>query len=378
MDLMEKSLQEQLRIDSREIEARKALFKITDADTDLLESCRRDIGARIEAIVEAFYDEQIREPEIARIIGDKDTLARMHVSLRRYILDIFSGMIDEEYVVHRLQVGRIHERMGVTPKLYMSAIRQLYSQLGRELDALFGDDRACGRCAEVRESLHKVLLFDTQLVFDTYIGSLVSQVTAANKELEAHAAGLEAKVAERTRQLEDLSLRDPLTGLYNQRAFYESLRRELVIGQRRRRPLCLAYMDLNGFKALNDGQGHLAGDAVLRQVAEALTGCLRADDDVPARYGGDEFCAILPGVTAARAEAVCRRIAQAFDALTDSGVTFAIGIVEVDPDALATVDEVVRAADAAMYRAKAESHADGGHRVLLAPMLVAPVPDLSS
>jgi diguanylate cyclase (GGDEF)-like protein len=374
---MEKSLQEQLRIDEREIAARKALFHITDADIDCLFRCKSAIGAQIDDIVADFYAAQVQEAEIARIIGDRDTLQRMHVTMRRYILDIFSGLYDADYVAHRLKVGRVHERMGVTPKLYMSAVRMLYSHLGRRIDRLYGDDVDCGRCEALREALHKVMMFDTQLVFDTYIGSLIAQVNAANKELEAHAASLEDKVAERTRQLEDLSLRDPLTGLYNRRAFYEALRRELVIAERRRRPLALLYIDLNGFKAHNDAFGHLAGDQLLHQVADSLSACLRADDDIAARYGGDEFCVILPGTRAARAEGVCRRVAERFESTSKSGVTFAFGIVEVGPDAWAATDEVVRMADEAMYRAKARSHAEGGHRVEIAAALVTPPPDLS-
>jgi diguanylate cyclase len=85
-----------------------------------------------------------------------------------------------------------------------------------------------------------------------------------------------------------LARTDPLTGLLNVRAFREGLEEEISRARRQDAGLCLAVVDLNGFKAVNDTFGHAAGDALLRKVASMMRDCVRADD-LTARIGGDEF-----------------------------------------------------------------------------------------
>lgn len=83
------------------------------------------------------------------------------------------------------------------------------------------------------------MMLDTRFVFDTYISSLVSEVDVARDELGNYTIGLEETINDRTRQLRELSLRDSLTGLYNQRAFYKQLRRELSYAERLQEPLSI-------------------------------------------------------------------------------------------------------------------------------------------
>lgn len=364
MNLTEKTLLEQLGITEREIERRKQLFDIGPRDAEILASCKKVILGHVEAIVQEFYDRQITHPEVAVLIGDRDTLVKLHGALTRYVVELFSGVYDSDYVHSRLIVGRVHKRIGVTPKLYMAALRLLFSILGRVIDTHVARDGNCVSCKDIHESLDKLLLFDTQLVFDTYIASLMMEVESARAEAEAHAARLEREVDERTEQLRQQSLRDPLTKLYNQRAFHDCLRRETAMAERYGKQLALLYMDLNGFKQVNDGDGHQVGDALLVAVAETIRSTIRRSD-MGFRYGGDEFCILLPDA-AGSGEALARRLCEAFDAGITRGVSFAIGIAETDGERFFDPDALVRAADRAMYVAKARAHAQGGHAIEVA------------
>jgi len=94
--------------------------------------------------------------------------------------------------------------------------------------------------------------------------------------------------------VQDQAITDGLTGLYNHRYFYERLEHEIARARRYATPVSLLMIDLDDFKAFNDRNGHLAGDAVLRGLAAVLQSELRQSLDVAARYGGEEFAVILP------------------------------------------------------------------------------------
>ena len=164
-------------------------------------------------------------------------------------------------------------------------------------------------------------------------------------------------ISERKRHEEDLTqqaLSDGLTGLLNRRAFDERLRVEADRAVAEGRPLSIALLDLDHFKAVNDRHGHPAGDRVLEQTAACLRSVSRFGDHV-ARIGGEEFAWILPGTDGAAAMQAAERVRRAMAdvELPDVGrVTLSIGVCE-----LATADDdrgkLYELADVALYRAKA-------------------------
>jgi diguanylate cyclase (GGDEF)-like protein len=178
-------------------------------------------------------------------------------------------------------------------------------------------------------------------------------------------ASLEHKVAKRTQELaaanerlELLTVTDPLTGLANRRRLTETLNIEWHRAQRGGGPVGAFMVDIDHFKLVNDRYGHLVGDACLKMVAAALAETIRITDLV-ARYGGEEFAVILPGAEADNTFAVAERARKAIEMLEMANadapsriVTASIGVAAVIPSAGATPEELLAAADSALYEAK--------------------------
>ena len=161
----------------------------------------------------------------------------------------------------------------------------------------------------------------------------------------------------RLRRSEALSVTDDLTQLYNSRYLNQVLRREAKRASRSGRPLSLLFLDLDGFKGINDAHGHLAGSRALVEAAAVIRRCAR-ETDVVARFGGDEFALILPDTGSEGAEAVGDRVRERLAAhsfLERNGLnlrlTASVGVATL-PDVAGSAEELVRAADMAMYQVK--------------------------
>jgi diguanylate cyclase (GGDEF)-like protein len=158
------------------------------------------------------------------------------------------------------------------------------------------------------------------------------------------------------RRLVEQAMRDPLTGIYNRRAFEEIAFRELSGTARSGESLSLLILDLDHFKEVNDRFGHSAGDALLRAASDTLRASLR-DEDFLCRWGGDEFCALLPRAARVQAESVARRILDAFQnfSFEHDGhrieVSISIGITSESSGSV-TLSQLVLAADNALYQVK--------------------------
>jgi diguanylate cyclase (GGDEF)-like protein len=150
---------------------------------------------------------------------------------------------------------------------------------------------------------------------------------------------------------------DALTGCSNRRAGREFLDSAFAHATARGRPLGALMIDLDHFKAVNDGHGHSMGDEVLQRAAAAARACLRGTD-VLARYGGEEFLAVLPDADERRLPQIAERIRAAVEATVCEGqrgvvrVTASIGAAAVPACGAATADELLECADDALYRAK--------------------------
>ncbi len=167
-----------------------------------------------------------------------------------------------------------------------------------------------------------------------------------------------ASVGREQRRTRDAAIRlstvDSLTGLYNRAYFFAALEREIARGDRSGRAFCLVMLDLDDLKAVNDRFGHIAGDQVLRSVADIVKGGVRKID-TPARYGGDEFVALLPETDPTGgwvvAEKIRLTVAEQGLPTIDPGPTVSVGVVSYPADGR-SADALLVSADRAMYASK--------------------------
>lgn len=179
---------------------------------------------------------------------------------------------------------------------------------------------------------------------------------ARNKELNATRIQLQ----EANAQLLKLVSIDGLTSIANRRHFDEVLAREARRCLRERQPLSLILCDIDGFKRYNDTYGHARGDDTLKRVAQAVEKTFRRAGDVAARYGGEEFAIVLPGIEARRAWLFADRLRRNIWRLTIPNavspvadrVTISAGVATAMPERIYLTEELIHAADTALYRAK--------------------------
>jgi diguanylate cyclase (GGDEF)-like protein len=219
----------------------------------------------------------------------------------------------------------------------------------------------------IREQIPVVeSLFETPVMPDEQLREIMDTAKEAlvirnlyeidkNKNLEVEKEKAEQKRAE----AEAKSETDPLTGVCNRRAFERAIDREFVVAKKNSWPLSVVFVDLDGFKAINDTHGHQAGDSMLQAVADTLRATLRSTDLV-ARLGGDEFVLLLPGIDAERVDKIAERLGQeargmkvtAPNGKTFSG-TLSLGLATLDATSpFATWQDMLAAADKALYHSK--------------------------
>ncbi|MCC7072390.1 MAG: diguanylate cyclase [Deltaproteobacteria bacterium] len=205
----------------------------------------------------------------------------------------------------------------------------------------------------------------------------LSQVQDSERRLEHEVEDRTKQLREANAELEKLALRDGLTGLYNHRFFQEAMTQELARAARYGNPLSLIFIDVDHFKNYNDLCGHPAGDTLLKELGRLLTATQDAPEfrfrgrlsDIVSRYGGEEFCIILPMTDGAgalvRADRVREMIAahpfERREVQPNGVISVSIGVASYPKDAIDKVG-LIKAADDAMLKAKRE----GRNRVVAA------------
>jgi diguanylate cyclase (GGDEF)-like protein len=244
--------------------------------------------------------------------------------LQLLVLFTIVGMLAGAYVIWDL--GRIFAGMGAV--------------MASET-AMSGFERRRDEVGTIMSSFNKMLLTIEQQAAE--INTFATRLDAAYKELESTNA-----------RLKETSFKDEVTGLYNRRFFSLRLEEELSRYRRFNHPVSVVLLDLDGFKAVNDEFGHTVGDDTLREVAQILMKHSRGIN-VVSRYGGDEFAVLLVETSKAGAQLYADRIRQIIEGYPFSHrrpITASFGIASLPDDEATTSENLIRAADEALYAAK--------------------------
>jgi diguanylate cyclase (GGDEF)-like protein len=197
----------------------------------------------------------------------------------------------------------------------------------------------------------------------TLLAFIISRATFVMRLREyrnnAYQADQQRELLESNERLQRLSFVDPLTNIANRRFLEMSISREWKLHARSGFQMSVLMIDIDWFKSFNDNYGHLAGDECLRQVATALENTVRRPTDLVTRYGGEEFCVLLPMTKKEGAICIVKRMMRAINCLDIphrgsplGSVTVSMGIASCLPDHVSGFDDLLRSADTALYNAK--------------------------
>jgi diguanylate cyclase (GGDEF)-like protein len=197
------------------------------------------------------------------------------------------------------------------------------------------------------------------LFFILMVGGLVVMAAILRRRYLKQIDWQTQQLVESETRLRELSIRDPLTELFNRRYLEEALALEMIRSRRKQSSIGIIMVDIDRFKQFNDTHGHAAGDAVLIQVGNFFRSHIRSSD-ITCRFGGEEFIIVMteatPEITRRRSEHIRTDVSQLhveYEGRTLEPVTLSIGVA-VFPIHGSTIDEILRAADKALYRAKHE------------------------
>lgn len=292
------------------------------------------------------------------------TVAGRRLKSRIYLALLFSSvlpLIVLTYVVHAYVLPRLNPMDSVRffslqallffTVVAMAAGGYVIWNVGRAVERLarlLGEQRGIGQLVERGDEVGTLVTSFTK-VLETVehqaaeINSFATRLDAAYKELESTNA-----------RLKETSFKDDITGLYNRRFFSVRLEEEMSRYRRFNHPVSLVLMDLDGFKAVNDDMGHAVGDETLRDIGQILTKHSRGIN-VVSRYGGDEFAVLLVETSKSGARLYADRIRQIIAGYPFSHgkvVTASFGIASLPEDEARTSEDLIRAADDALYSAK--------------------------
>ena len=240
---------------------------------------------------------------------------------------------------------------------WVRAMRSETPNRGTAIDILQPDGgmrKAAINCSPVMDA--KQAVRGCMITFDD-----VTELDRANAQLRETLGELEtsrAQIAEQNLELQKLATRDPMTGCLNRRAFFDAAEPLLRAAQANKSPLSCIMVDIDHFKSFNDRFGHTVGDHVIKAVSKILGAGLR-NEDLLCRYGGEEFCLVLPGVSIRDAFDIAERLREAIESTAGASVRSTEGLNITSSFGVSSIEqggrdmaELIDQADAALYLAK--------------------------
>lgn len=335
---------EQFGFDLERRERRLALLGLGQEDVVWGEMLNRQVIApNLEPIIEAFYARLLAQEEFTRILGRGFELERLKRTQRLYLLSLGLQFEEPAYFEERLRIGLVHARVGVPLGLYASAFGALQQLiLGHIPPEIRAQD---ANYRTLVAFLFKIAALDMSLASDTYHFAKVQVLETSLQALRRTGKELRHKVQT-----------DALTGAASHEKAIATLKQALNLAQRSGAPLCVAMVDLDFFKNVNDAHGHLVGDEVLCDVAARMRASVR-DFDTVGRYGGEEFLLILKnaslGTARSIAERLRRHVAQSPIKVKELEIRLTVSQGLAAAKKTDDVESLLQRADAALYQAKA-------------------------
>jgi diguanylate cyclase (GGDEF)-like protein len=291
-------------------------------------------------IIEHFYDFLLAQPEAAMFLIGSGRVARLKKTHCQYLETLGINYDQELYFENRLEVGLAHERIGLPLSLYQAAYRVLQYELINHIpDDILEDNKS-----KLREFILKITGLDMSLAMETYHMVQVEDLTSSIIGLRHEHQELSSRVKY-----------DDLTKAMSRPYLLEALKRELELSGKRPIPSCIAMVDLDLFKEVNDTFGHLVGDQILRGVVGRIKSRMR-NLDIIGRYGGEEFLLIFPSTKLTSTVEIVDRIRQH---IADSPfhieelsipITISAGVTASEKND--TIDTIIERADQLLYQAK--------------------------
>ncbi len=304
-----------------------------------------DITERTRA--EEALQEKTRELERVNLELEQLATVFTHVREGVIITDPDGTIIDVNKAFCQISGYARDELIGQNPRLLKSGVHspEFYSRMWQSLQS---DGHWSGEIWNRHKNGKNLAVLLTI--------SGVRDTTGATRHFVALHADISAQ-KEHQHQLEFIAHYDTLTGLPNRKLFDDRLHQAMVQSKRHQQPLAVVYIDLDGFKAINDNYGHDAGDHLLQAIGEQMKACLRESDTL-ARFGGDEFVAVLVDLADIHTSTpyIKRMLAAAAHPVAYQGhqlqVSSSIGVAFFTPADDSAADQLLRQADQAMYQAK--------------------------
>ncbi len=323
-----------VRLDVTDIETQRA-------DTEAARRAAEQAGQRLSDAIEALPDAFVLYDDDDRILAFNSRYPELYASSQAAIR---TGASFEQVLRHGLAQGQYPQAAGREAAWLDERLAQRRQPCGPQIQELPGN---------------RWVRIDERRTRDGGIAGVRTEITELVQR-EQELSQLNARLAALNSQLSALSDTDALTGLANRRHFDRRLADELARAARHGVPLALVLFDVDHFKAYNDRQGHLAGDACLLEVAAVLRRSAQHPTDLVARWGGEEFAMLLPHASADDAGTRAQRCIDALDAQAlphgasplAGHVTLSAGLAIFDAPHATSADALLQAADAALYRAK--------------------------
>lgn len=302
-------------------------FGLNAEDEVLLKHIRKVLEPRLDRVIQAFYAHLAAFSATRALLTSEQLVARLQATQRAYLVSLGDFTQRDpptvvRYFEDRARVGLAHRRVGLSLSLYIGA----YARLGRLLiEAVAGDDEPA---LPLILTLHKVLNLDSHLAIVAYEQARYMEAVAESE-------------------------RDEVTGTLSRRALLRRLKAEFTRAKRFQHPFSVLFIDVDRFKSVNDEHGHDTGDKVLRAVAHCATAATRPEDIV-GRYGGDEFLIGLVDADEVTASRISTRIREIVHARKVNGAHVNVSIGVACAHSELQVDDLIAAADRAMFVAKDE------------------------